>query len=79
MKRSRRTFSAEFKAKVAIESIKELKTISEISQEYGVHPNQIAKWKKDFLSNADKVFDRGKEEADQIKKLEKEKEELILS
>ena len=77
MKRSRRQFSAEFKAKVAIESIKEIKTISELSQEYGVHPNQISLWKKEFLSNADKVFDRNKEESDQIKKLENEKQELI--
>jgi len=77
MKRSRRTFSAEFKAKVAIESIKEVKTTSELSQIYQIHPNLISLWKKDFLLNATKVFDSGKEESDQIRKLEKEKEELI--
>ena len=77
MKRSRRTFSAEFKAKVAIEAIKEVKTTSELAQLYQVYPNLIGLWKKEFLSNAGRVFDGGKEEAEQIKKLEKEKEELI--
>jgi transposase-like protein len=77
MKRSRRTFSAEFKAKVAIEAIKEVKTASELAQIYQVHPNLIGLWKKDFQMNAAKVFDSGKEEAEQIRKLEKEKEELI--
>jgi transposase len=77
MKKSRRTFTAEFKAKIAIEAIKELKTTSELAQQYQVHPNQITQWKKEFLSNASKVFDAGKTESDQIDKLRKEKEELI--
>jgi len=77
MKRSRRTFSSEFKAKVAIEAIKEVKTISQLAQVYQIHPNLISLWKKEFLLNATKVFDSGKEEADYRCKLEKEKEELI--
>jgi transposase len=77
MKQSRRTFSAEFKAKVAIEAIKEVKTISELAQNYQVHPNLISLWKKDFLSNAGKVFDGGRDEMEEIKKLKKEKEDLI--
>lgn len=77
MKKSRRTFSAEFKAKVAIEAIKEVKTISELAQIYQVHPNLIGLWKKEFLSNAGKVFEAGKDETDQINKLKKENEELV--
>lgn len=77
MKRTRRTFSAEFKAKVAIEAIKEVKTTSELAQIYQIHPNLIGLWKKEFLLNASKVFDSGKEESGQIIKLEKEKEDLI--
>ena len=57
MKRNRRTFTPEFKAKVAIEAIKEVKTISELAQSYQIHPNLISLWKKDFLANASKVFD----------------------
>lgn len=77
MKKSRRTFSAEFKAKVAIEAIKEVKTISELAQIYQVHPNLISFWKKEFLLNAGKVFDAGKNETEEIQKLKKEKDELV--
>ncbi len=77
MKKSRRTFSAEFKAKVALEAIKEVKTISELAQIYQVHPNLISLWKKEFLSNAERVFNAGKDETEQIKKLEKERDDLI--
>ena len=77
MKRTRRTFSAEFKAKVAIEAIKEVKTTSELAQIYQIHPNLIGLWKKEFLLNASKVFNSGKEESEHIRKLENEKEELI--
>jgi len=77
VEKSRRTFTAEFKAKVAIEAIKENKTISELAQIYQVHPNLITHWKRDFLANAGKVFDSGKDESSEIKKLKKENEELI--
>jgi transposase-like protein len=77
MKRTKRTFSAEFKAKVAIEAIKEVKTISELAQIYQVHPNLISLWKKEFLSNAGKIFESGKNETEEIKKLKKENDELI--
>ena len=77
MKRNKRTFTAEFKAKVAIEAIKEVKTISELAQFYQIHPNLISLWKKEFLSKASRVFDSGKDEKDQISKLQKEKENLV--
>ena len=77
MKKARRTFSADFKAKVAIEAIKEIKTISELAQIYQIHPNLISLWKKEFLSNAGRVFDAGKDEAELIKRLQKEKDDLI--
>jgi transposase-like protein len=77
MKRSKRTFTAEFKARVALEAIKELKTVSELAQDFQLVPNQISMWKREFLSNAVKVFDNGTPEADRIKKLEKEKEDLV--
>lgn len=77
MKKSRRKFTAEFKAKVAIEAIKEIKTISELAQIYQVHPNLITHWKKEFLVNAGKVFNATKDGSEEVKKLKKEKEELI--
>lgn len=69
MKRPRRTFIAEFKAKVAIEVIKELKTTPKLAQIYQVLPNLIGLWMKEFQLHASKVFDRGKEEVEQLKKL----------
>jgi transposase-like protein len=77
MKRTRRTFSSDFKVKVALEAIKEVQTISEIAQHYQVHPNQISKWKKEFLLNAGRVFDSRDEEAQQVKQLKEENEGLI--
>jgi transposase len=77
MKNSKRTFSAEFKAKVAIEAIKEVKTVSELAQIYQVHPNVISLWKKEFLTHACKVFEKSKHESDQIEKLKKENDDLI--
>lgn len=62
---------------MAIEAIKELKTTSELAQIFQIHPNLIGLWKKEFQLNAAKVFDSGKEETDHVRKLEKEKEELI--
>ena len=52
----RRKFSAEFKTKVAIEAIRGLKTLNEISSEYEIHPNQITKWKKQLLTQAPQIF-----------------------
>ena len=77
MKKTRRTLSSEFKAMVALEAIKEIKTISEIAQQYQIHPNQVSQWKKEFLANAEKVFDSGNEEKEQINLLKKEKEDLV--
>ena len=46
MSRKRRSFSPEFKARVALEALSGELTLSELSSKYGVHPNQISKWKK---------------------------------
>ena len=62
MKRKRRTFSDDFKAKVAIEAIKGVKTLAELATEYKVHPNQISDWKKQVLSNAQELFATGKKQ-----------------
>ena len=54
--KKRRTFTDKFKAKVAIEAIKSVKTLAELASEYQVHPSQIVDWKKLLLSSAPGVF-----------------------
>ena len=58
-KRSRRNHSPAFKAKVALAAIREEKTIAELAQQYDIHPNQISDWKKQLLSGAEHLFERG--------------------
>jgi len=55
-KQTRRKFSADFKACVVIEALKERNTLEEIARKYELHPNQISSWKKEFLANAAAAF-----------------------
>jgi transposase-like protein len=55
-RRSRRTHSAAFKAKVALAAIKGEKTIAELAQQFDVHPNQISTWRTQLLEGAQGVF-----------------------
>ena len=52
--------SAAFKKKVALEAIKEEKSLNEIAKEYEVHPVQVCKWKKELLDRAEIVFESEK-------------------
>jgi transposase-like protein len=54
--RQRRNFSAEFKARIALESIKGQRTVQEIASHYGVHPNQVTNWKKQVIDSLPQVF-----------------------
>jgi putative transposase len=60
----RKTHDAGFKAKVAVEALKGEKTVAEISSHYGVHPNQVSKWKKQVLERLPTIFSnkQGKED-----------------
>ncbi|UGY16809.1 IS3 family transposase [Bradyrhizobium septentrionale] len=64
-KRSRRTHSPAFKAKVALAAVKGEKTLAELAQLFDVHPNQITTWKSQLLEGAAGVFgqDNGPAEA----------------
>lgn len=52
----RKRYSAELKTRVALEAIKGHKTANEIAAEYGVHPTQIAQWKKQALDGLPDLF-----------------------
>lgn len=76
MKRERRKFSASFKAKVALEAIKEKETIQELASKFKLHPNQISMWKKEFLESAESVFSKNNPSADGKAVDEQEKDAL---
>lgn len=63
----RRNFSAEFKAKVATEALREELTLSELASKYNIHPNQISTWKRQALDGMADVFasKRQKQQSDQ--------------
>jgi transposase-like protein len=90
MKAKRKQYSPSFKAKVALEALKDKDTLAELSKKFEVHPTQIGKWKQEFLSRAASVFEKASEaetqeqiDADQlyakIGRLELEKEFLKKS
>ena len=60
MKGKRRAHSDKFKAKVALEAIKGIKTLAELATEHKIHPNQISAWKTQLQMNAAELFTRGK-------------------
>lgn len=69
----RKNYSAEFKAKVALEAIREELTLAELSRKYGVHPNMISGWKRAVIANMAQTFERGKSDAARATEAEIEK------
>lgn len=64
--KNRKNYQAEFKAKVALEAVKGRLTINEISKQFGVHPNQISKWRKQFLESLPQIFENSKQSQVQL-------------
>ena len=56
---TRKSFSAKFKARIALEALKEVSTINEIGSREGVHPNQIGHWKKQARDGLPDIFSQG--------------------
>jgi transposase len=63
MKAKRRRHEPEFKARVAIEALKNVRTIQEIAKEFEIHPVQVSEWKKQMLESAPDAFGAGKKKA----------------
>ena len=70
-KELRRSHNAAFKAKVALEALKEQKTLSQISSEYQIHASQIRQWRKQLLEELPHVF------SDRRQRVDQEKDDLI--
>lgn len=71
----RKQYTPEFKSKVVLEILREEKTLSELSVEYGVHPSQLKCWKKEVIENLPQLFDRRNAEVNK-KEYEKQIQEL---
>jgi putative transposase len=67
----RRGHDAAFKARVALESLKEEKTLAQLSSEFGVHANQIRQWRQKLFDELPSLF------SDRRKKNDKDNDELI--
>ena len=60
---TRRRFTADFKARVALEALRGDRTIQEIAAKHKVHPNQVSTWKRQAMDGLGDVFSNGAEHA----------------
>ena len=60
---TRRRFTAEFKARVALETLRGDKTVPEIAARHKVHPNQLSAWKRQAIDGLSEVFSNGVDRA----------------
>lgn len=60
MKAKRKRHDPQFKARVALEALKGIKTVQQIAKEFDVHPVQVSEWKKKLADQAGSVFDSGR-------------------
>jgi len=54
------SYQAHFKGRVALEALKENKTLSDIAQEFKIHPAQISKWKTQVVKGVSQLFGNGR-------------------
>ena len=70
----RNRYTAEFKANIVLELLREESTLNQIAAKYQLTPQMLSQWKSDFIKNASVVFERNKDEAGKLKKEMQEKE-----
>ena len=64
MATKRRRHTAEFKARVALEAVKGQRTVNEIAAQFGVHPSQIAAWKREVTTRLPELFATNRDHAE---------------
>ena len=72
----RKSHSNDFKAKVALEAIRNEASIQELAQKYDVHPNQISQWKKQLVDNVGDIFERPNKKKKDLDEVELKESEL---
>ena len=70
MKRKKRHLSAEFKARIASEALKGIRSVNDIAQENDVAPSQVSQWKKELESRMVELFESSNSTKKELKKLE---------
>jgi transposase-like protein len=60
-KKSRTPRTAAFKKKIALEALREDKTLNQLASEHGIHPLQVGKWKKELIDGAESLFESKKD------------------
>ncbi len=71
MKKTKRKFTAAFKAQVALAALKENETLASLAERFGVHPNMISKWKQEFVERSSEIFETKAPEKESELALEK--------
>ena len=77
MAKKRQSFSKEFKAKVALEALREESTIQEIAVKHGVHPNQISQWKAQAIAGMAELFERPNKKSEEVRRQEEKESEYL--
>jgi transposase-like protein len=72
MTTTRKQYSAKFKARVAIEAIRGEKTLNQLGSHFGVHPVQVAQWRRAALEQLEEIFVDGRRRKDRAEEVEKE-------
>ena len=67
-RKQRKQRGSELKARVALEAMRERRTVGELATQYGVHPSQIHEWKRRLLSGASELFQDGRSQKAAVKK-----------
>ncbi len=75
--RKRQSFDKAFKAKVALEALREALTVQEIAKKYSVHPNQISLWKRQVVERLPEIFERPNKKSEGERQAENQYDEAL--
>jgi transposase len=73
----RKKYDKVFKAKVALEALKEESTLQELATKYSVQANQISSWKKQLLNGAADIFERPNKKKPEVREAEQERDAML--